>query len=174
MTRRETLHWPTLSRRNFLSAAGASLALPFVPGSAVAAPRERASRQILSFEHLHTGEALTLTYTEDGLYLAEVLPRLAHLLRDHYTDGEHAIDPALLDLLDEVQRRAGSRAPYQVISGYRSPRTHARLRAEGHRARVLERRVFEPAWLAPGRANAFPVALAQARRGGAGGGLRIA
>ena len=133
MTAPATKDWPTLSRRAFLAAAGAWFAVPSLSGLAGAATREQASQKLLSFEHLHTGEALTLAYAEDGLYFAEALPRVARLLRDHYTDEVHSIDPTLLDLLHEVQRRTGSRAPYQVISGYRSPRTNARLRAAGHR-----------------------------------------
>ena len=45
----------------------------------------------------------------------------------------HAIDPGLLDLLYDVKRRSGTAAPYQVISGYRSRRTNAELRAQGRR-----------------------------------------
>jgi uncharacterized protein YcbK (DUF882 family) len=39
----------------------------------------------------------------------------------------HPIDPALLDLLHGVRSATGSRAPFQIISGYRSPATNHRL-----------------------------------------------
>ena len=38
------------------------------------------------------------------------------------------IDPKLLDLLNPRHHRLGSNAPFEVISGYRSPKTNAMLR----------------------------------------------
>lgn len=108
--------------------AGAALLLSSLPWSARAG---RVSVRSLSFDHLHTGERLSVDYAEGEAYLPDALARVDHVLRDHYSDEIHPIDPSLLDLLHEVQRRAGSRAPLQVISGYRSPQTNARLRAEG-------------------------------------------
>jgi uncharacterized protein YcbK (DUF882 family) len=103
--------------------------LSAVPWSARAA-REPSVRT-LTFDHLHTGERLSVAYAEGGAYLSDALAQVDRVLRDHYSDEVHPIDPALLDLLHEVQRRTGSRAPLQVISGYRSPQTNARLRAQG-------------------------------------------
>ena len=126
-SRREDREPHGLSRRAFLGAAGACIAFPDLVLAARGAPASR----VLSFEHLHTGETLTLTYAEGGAYLAAALPRVAHFLRDHYTGDVHPIDLTLLDLLYEVRSRTGGRAPYQVISGYRSQQTNERLRAEG-------------------------------------------
>jgi len=92
-----------------------------------------ASPRALSFDHLHTGERLKVVYADEGAYLPDALAEVDRILRDHYSDEIHAIDPALLDLLHEVQRRTGSAAPLQVISGYRSPQTNERLRAQGRR-----------------------------------------
>ena len=50
------------------------------------------------------------------------------LLRDFRTDEVHPIDPTLLDLLFDLQTKAGSDRPFQVISGYRSPKTNEMLR----------------------------------------------
>jgi uncharacterized protein YcbK (DUF882 family) len=52
------------------------------------------------------------------------------VLRDFRTDESHPIDRRLLDLLHNLSQRVGTRAPFQVISGYRSPATNAMLRAE--------------------------------------------
>jgi len=45
----------------------------------------------------------------------------------------HPIDPALLDILFDLQQRADRDEPFQVICGYRSPATNAMLhrRSEG-------------------------------------------
>jgi uncharacterized protein YcbK (DUF882 family) len=37
------------------------------------------------------------------------------------------MDPRLLDLLSQVHGKVGCRTPFQVISGYRSPKTNAML-----------------------------------------------
>jgi uncharacterized protein YcbK (DUF882 family) len=39
----------------------------------------------------------------------------------------HRIDPALLDILFDLQTLANRDAPFEVISGYRSPATNAML-----------------------------------------------
>jgi uncharacterized protein YcbK (DUF882 family) len=101
----------------------------------VAAPgrllADTASERILSFAHTHTGESLTVPYFADGAYLPEGLARLDTLLRDHRTGAQHPIDPALFDILNDLRLTTGAREPFQVISGYRSPKTNARLRSGG-------------------------------------------
>jgi uncharacterized protein YcbK (DUF882 family) len=85
-------------------------------------------RRSLSFVHTHTGETLETTYFQDGKYLAPSLARVNHLLRDFRTDEVHSIDPALLDILFDLQGKAQHDGPFEVISGYRSPQTNAALR----------------------------------------------
>jgi uncharacterized protein YcbK (DUF882 family) len=116
------------SRRGFLAGLGslATLALA-APRDVVAASEER----VLSFFHTHTKERLTLPYFADGGYLEGSLARLDRFLRDFRTGEEHPIDPGLFDLLHELRLSLGARAPFQVISCYRSPATNARLRAAG-------------------------------------------
>lgn len=118
-----------LSRRRFLGAAGAAGACFALPGVAFAAREPSPAR--LAFEHLHTGETLSLRYPQDRQEVAEVLQRVSRVLRDHYSGDLHPIHPGLVDLLFAVQRQTGSHAPFQVISGYRSRRTNERLRAQG-------------------------------------------
>ncbi|HEV2284397.1 MAG TPA: DUF882 domain-containing protein [Steroidobacteraceae bacterium] len=91
------------------------------------------SARCVSFVHTHTGEALRATYFEDGAYQADCLARVDHLLRDFRTGDVHPIDPALLDILFDLQVRADRDEPFQVICGYRSPATNAMLhrRSEG-------------------------------------------
>jgi uncharacterized protein YcbK (DUF882 family) len=51
-----------------------------------------------------------------------------HLLRDFRTGGVHTIDPTLLDILFDLRTLADQDQPFEVISGYRSPKTNAYLR----------------------------------------------
>ena len=90
-----------------------------------------ADEKALSFLHTHTGERVALTYFAGGAYLSESLARLDRFLRDHRTGDVHPIDPSLFDLLHELRAATRARAPFQVISCYRSPRTNRKLRAAG-------------------------------------------
>lgn len=115
-----------LSRRAFVATLAAT-----VP--ALAAPRRvaagLASTRLLKFLHLHTGERLVVEYFAGGAYLPDALGAVNHLLRDFRTNEVHAIDHGLLDLLHDLSGATGSRSPYQVISGYRSPATNQMLRS---------------------------------------------
>jgi uncharacterized protein YcbK (DUF882 family) len=95
--------------------------------SAAAAARP----DVLSFTHLHTGETLTVGWRVGEVGVPEAMRRVDHLLRDFRTGDVHRIDPVLLDQLQRVAALTGTRAPFQVISGYRSGRTNEQLRQRG-------------------------------------------
>jgi uncharacterized protein YcbK (DUF882 family) len=124
------------SRRQVLQALagicgawGALQVLPAraAPGSAAAGASPGTPRT-LRFVHTHTDETLTATYFDGTDYDLGRLRDIDHLLRDFRNGEVHPIDPGLLDLLHTVQGRAGSEAPFEVISAYRSPATNAMLR----------------------------------------------
>lgn len=116
------------SRRQFLTTlAAAPLALAARPVFA-AAPLDLATR-VLHFDHTHTGETLAVEYFQRGRYQPDALAAVNHLLRDFRTGDEHAIDPALLDVLFALRQQVEGRQPFAIISGYRSPKTNAALRA---------------------------------------------
>jgi uncharacterized protein YcbK (DUF882 family) len=81
----------------------------------------------LSFENLHTNEHASITYWENGAYIPDALKALDHLLRDHRTGEVTDIDRALFDQLHRLQVMVGSSKSFQIISGYRSPRSNAML-----------------------------------------------
>ena len=115
------------TRRRFLTTAlygAASLALPL---SSVAGMQ---GQRTLSFVNTHTGDELTVAYFKNGLYDQIGMARVATLLRDHRSGDVRGIDPLLLDTLFELQVLNEHDKPYQVISGYRSPLTNARLKHE--------------------------------------------
>jgi uncharacterized protein YcbK (DUF882 family) len=114
------------SRRRLLKIlAAATAATAMAPRRLLAAAR--APRDV-AFVHTHTHERLSVTYFADGAYDADSLAALNRLLRDHRTGDQHPIDPALFDILHELRLATGTAAPFQVISGYRSPRTNGALR----------------------------------------------
>jgi uncharacterized protein YcbK (DUF882 family) len=117
--------------------AGTALAGLWTPAMAqiLAAPQPRG----LKFDSLHTGEKLAITYWADGRYEPAALAAINHQLRDYRTGDSHVIDPKLLDLLYAVNQKLETPAPFEVISGYRSPQTNAMLheRSSGVAAKSL-------------------------------------
>ncbi|MEA2779657.1 MAG: hypothetical protein QOK29_1201 [Rhodospirillaceae bacterium] len=83
----------------------------------------------LAFYHTHTGEKLSTVYWEKGGYVRGALGEIDYILRDYVNGAERPIDRRLLDMLAELHRRLASRAPFEIISGYRSPETNEKLRA---------------------------------------------
>lgn len=115
-----------LSRRAFLvSGLAAAAASGFAPDPVEAALRPRVDRT-LSLASLHTGESLKVVYWHDGVYQPSAMRQIARLMRDHYTGAEHAIDPAVIDLLCVLQAKFGKK-PLRVVSGYRCPETNTRM-----------------------------------------------
>lgn len=84
----------------------------------------------LAIQNPHTGDKLSLTYFEKGRYLNDALDEISFLLRDYRTGDVHAVDPELLDQLHDLKQMLGLNQPFDVICGYRSPLTNARLHAE--------------------------------------------
>ena len=113
-----------LARRRFLALGAASGAALGRFGAAAAEPAEPRS---LALHNLHTGERLEAVYWDAGRYVPDALAAVNRVLRDFRTGDEHMIDPRLLDLLTAVHGQVEAPRPFQVISGYRSPRTNARL-----------------------------------------------
>lgn len=120
---------PSVSRRQFLVAAAAAAPALMVPALAAAeTPGLMAPTRALTFVHTHTSERLSLEYFTRGRYVPDALAALNRLLRDFRTGEVTAIDPNLFDLLHQLQVHTGAGRPYQIISGYRSPKTNAALR----------------------------------------------
>jgi uncharacterized protein YcbK (DUF882 family) len=117
-----------VSRRAFLRGAG-------IAAVGVATSRRTLAqdqRRELSFVHTHTGEHLSAAYFVAGAYCEGVLAQVNQLLRDFRTETVFPIDRGVLDRLFAVQAMTGSREPFEVISGYRSPATNAALRKASH------------------------------------------
>jgi len=114
---------PHFSRRQFLKigiCAAVSLGIPQLASASIPV-------KSLSFYHLHTGEKLKVAYAEYGQYIPSAMQELNHFLRDWRTGDTHHIDPKLLDQLYTLQQRMETHTPFDVICGYRSPKTNQML-----------------------------------------------
>ena len=115
-----------MDRRGWLTGAfalGASAIL--APTAAWASMPERR----LAFRNVHTNERIDARYWRAGDFDADGLAELDHGLRDWRTNDVVPMDRGLFDLLVRLRENLGasSRAPFDLISGYRSPRTNAAL-----------------------------------------------
>jgi len=129
-----------ISRRNFIKRMGwvaCGVAGSALPG--VSAFGSTLNDRSLSLRALHTGEKATVTYWSRGNYVPSALQEVDHLFRDWRTGEVHPIDTALLDLLFKLRVKLRTKAPYRIISGYRSLSTNAALarRSDGVAKRSL-------------------------------------
>jgi uncharacterized protein YcbK (DUF882 family) len=114
----------TVSRRKLLAAAATVAPVLASPLTSLAAARDVRE---LGFVHAHTSEKLRLVYWEAGDYLADALQDINRLLRDFRTDDVYPIDPGVLDILHATRSRLGAHGRFEILSGYRSPKTNAML-----------------------------------------------
>ena len=114
----------SMNRRSFLISSlcvAGGLILPTGALATIMKPRQ------LCFYHTHTGEKIEIEYTP-GKYRAPVRHALEDFLRDFRTGEKHPLDPHLFDSLCAIQDCCGRQTSFEVISGYRSPKTNAYLR----------------------------------------------
>jgi len=123
------------SRRRFLQAGlGATTAL-FLPKAFANISSQPVTQtdiiqpeRKLSLLNTHTGESINATYWAEGEYQPGEIMAINHLLRDHRTGDVCNMDNELFDLLNILQQKMDSNEAFQIISGYRSPKTNAALR----------------------------------------------
>lgn len=113
-----------------LSSAGASA--PPETSAATPAPTPAREARLLSFMNTHTGDTFADAYWEAGHYVPDAMAAINHVMRDHRTGEVHPIDSRLIDLLHTLKANVGAAAPFQIISGYRSPATNATLAANSN------------------------------------------
>ena len=119
-----------MARRGMLRVIGGAAAALAVPGAARAA-LTAGDEKVLSFYHLHTREKGKFRFWRGADYDYAGLAEIDYILRDFRTGDIRAIDSRLLHLLHALRAELDSTGRFEVISGYRSPRTNADLRAKG-------------------------------------------
>ena len=78
-----------------------------------------------------TGEKIDMIYWIEGDYLKDAVQEIERFMRDWRTNGIHSIDVRTLDILAASHNLLDVKEPYMLLSGYRSPKTNAMLRARG-------------------------------------------
>lgn len=118
-----------LNRRRFLKCSAAFAASSTFP-HLIHANTTLSSERTLEIINLHTDETLRCCYWADGKYDTSSLSEINHILRDHRANEVYEIDASLIDLLHALQVTTGSKAPFHIISAYRSPQTNEKLRQQ--------------------------------------------
>ncbi|MDH2924310.1 uncharacterized protein YcbK (DUF882 family) [Nicoletella semolina] len=115
-----------LQRRRWLSLGGIILGTSLLPNSVLALV-STPKPLLLRLRNINTDEVLTASYSHKG-FSSLTLNRLNHIMRDRRTNQTHPIDPNLFLKLTQIQTRLGVRnAEVNIISGYRSPKTNAKM-----------------------------------------------
>ena len=91
-------------------------------------PDSEATRRVV-LVYPYTHETLDVVYYHDGAYDQRALKKIDALFRDRHANVAGKIDPELIDYMVDIRTRLAlpPTAPFQVLSGYRTPQTNARL-----------------------------------------------
>ena len=113
-------------RRRFLAAMAASACL--LPAGGALASVGGENKRRLWIRNAHTDEVADAIFWRDGGYELDALTTVNRLFRDRRTGEVLPIDVRLVELLSTLQAETGTKAPIDVISGYRSPKSNQLLR----------------------------------------------
>jgi len=105
------------------------LALEAAPVPTPVAPARSASHapRWLKLHNIHTQEKLEAVYYEKGEYVPDAVQALDKVLRDYRTGDVYSMHPELFDSLAALAAKTETKSHFQIISGYRSPKTNAML-----------------------------------------------
>lgn len=90
---------------------------------------DRASTRRIVLIYPYAKETVDVVYYHDGHYDSAAMKKIERILRDRHENVAGDIDPELIDYMVDIRKRLGlpANVPFQVFSGYRSPKTNARL-----------------------------------------------
>ncbi|MBM4238054.1 MAG: DUF882 domain-containing protein [Gammaproteobacteria bacterium] len=135
MSERTKLLTPVSRRSFFFGVAAVGVALltdgPQALAGTRVSPLPGTDSGWLELFNTHTAESLQVVYRSTEGLVTSAVERLQWLLRDHRSGEAAQIDSGLYDQLAALASAAGVEPRFEVISGYRSPRTNASLQAAG-------------------------------------------
>jgi uncharacterized protein YcbK (DUF882 family) len=76
-----------------------------------------------------TGERIDMIYWIEGDYIKDAVKEVHHFMRDWRTNDIKSIDLRTIDIMAAAHNLMDASEPYTLLSGYRSPKTNAMLRA---------------------------------------------
>jgi len=118
----------SIDRRDILKLGLAGTLATIIPLSFASEANAARNTWRVGFRHAHTGESFNGVYRVGNKYLPEAFERINYALRDFRTGEVFPMDPRVVDIMAMIQRKAQTRNPLEIFSGYRSPKTNNRLR----------------------------------------------
>ena len=76
-----------------------------------------------------TGERIDMIYWIEGNYIKDAVKEVNYFMRDWRTDDVYKMDLRNIDIMAAAHNLLGANEPYMLLSGYRSRKTNAMLRA---------------------------------------------
>jgi uncharacterized protein YcbK (DUF882 family) len=116
------------TRRSLLIGLTAAVATPSI-ASAALRPKAGPTLRRFWMSSIHTGDQIDTTYFKNGRYDKKALRDIRSFLRDWRTGEQYDMDLRAIDIWADTHRALGSDHPFQLISGYRSPKTNNMLRS---------------------------------------------
>ena len=110
--------------------AGIGAACAFVPAAPAIAKGAGEFRSI-SLINNRTAEKLNTVYWVEGEYIPEAMEAINYIMRDWRESLVKRIDPRTIDIMAATHNLMECSEPFEIVSGYRSPKTNAMLRARG-------------------------------------------
>lgn len=136
----------TMNRRSFLGIGAATLGGVLIPGLVTTAEAANFKSGVissgarrLSFRNAHTGESFSGVYRVGDKYLPDAFEQINTVMRDFRTGQMYPMDPRVIDIIFSVHRMTGRNQPFEIISGYRSPKTNAMLRGKSSSSGVAKK-----------------------------------
>lgn len=122
--------FPTVTRRALLMAFAATT-VSAAPTFTNAAGFLRGAGDIrrLKMSSPRTGEQIDTIYWIEGDYIKDAVREINLFMRDWRTNDVHNIDLRTIDIMAAAHNLLDVNEPYLLLSGYRSPKTNAMLRA---------------------------------------------
>ncbi|MGX9354078.1 YcbK family protein [Roseobacteraceae bacterium S113] len=119
-----------LTRRHLLGAFAATV-VTAAPTFSKAAGFLRGAGDIRSISMYsgRTGERINMIYWIEGDYIKESVTEVNRFMRDWRTNDVKTMDLRTIDIMAAAHNLLDTDEPYMLLSGYRSPKTNAMLRA---------------------------------------------
>ena len=123
--------------RGYVRDGGSSVQTFWGEGMEKTQPDRDVTRRIV-LAYPYGGEKVDVVYFAKGRHDPAAMKKINTLMRDRHANITGKIDPELIDYLVDIRKRLSlpENVPFQILSGYRSPKTNARLaRSNGNVAK---------------------------------------
>lgn len=126
-------HTEIIGRREFLKTSTALCAgVIFMPDTLFAQTTDSENlstnkSKSLQFYNVNTREYLDVAYFKNGRYVESALRDINKIMADKRSGDVAHMDVKLINTLYSIHSLSGSKEPIDIICGYRSPKTNAKL-----------------------------------------------